>query len=415
MISAIFGGMPLLLLAASLYWAFRRRPGQRPAGTLSLSAFLGCFAIAFSAYEPAIRAMEDSITPDFSRLVSNSATLSAAASVASVLLFLNHDANEARRRLRWRLRLLAVAVATMAVAFVVTPRTLMWSAAELQGKLDEAPASLHVYSAAYIAFLGYAVYDCLTQTWTRSRTATRKSQRIGLRTTAVGCVFALLYTAYKTINAVGALFGWDAIPGGPRCTSLISPVSCAFSVTAPAVGVLLITAGLTLPAAVWPLTQFLRRRWERKSIADLDPLWQDFTAALPEIVLDDDATVEDEVDFLLHRRIVEINDGILTLRPYRSLTVQQAAIREVERRNLAGTADGDATVEAAVLAAALRAMRAGAELAFTPAAPAPRTSARAGDLRAETVWLRSVARAYAASDIVRTASHKAPMLETAQG
>ncbi|MEV4555710.1 MAB_1171c family putative transporter [Kitasatospora sp. NPDC049285] len=415
MISAIFGGMPLLLLAASLYWAFRRRPGQRPAGTLSLSAFLGCFAIAFSAYQPAIRTLEDSITPDFSRLVSNTATLSAAASVSSVLLFLNHDASEARRRLRWRLRLLGLAVATMAVAFMVTSRSLMWSAAELRGKLDEAPASLHIYSAAYIAFLGYAVYDCLTQTWARSRTATRKSQRIGLRTTALGCVFALLYAAYKTINAVAALFGWDAIPGGQRCTSLISPVSCAFGVTAPAVGVLLITAGLTLPAALWPLTQFLRRRWERKSIADLDPLWQDFTAALPEIVLDDDTIGENDADFLLHRRVVEINDGILTLRPYRSLTVQQAATREVERRNLAGTADGDAAVEAAILAAAIRAMRAGAEPEFARAPQAPGTAARAGDLRAETIWLRSVARAYAASDIVRTASREAPMLETAQG
>lgn len=348
-------------------------------------------------------------------MVSNSATLSAAASVASVLLFLNHDANEARRRLRWRLRLLALAVATMAVAFAVTPRTLMWSAAELHGQLDEAPVSLHVYSAAYIAFLGYAVYDCLAQTWARSRTATRKSQRIGLRTTAVGCVFALLYTAYKTVNAVGALFGWDVIPGGPHCTSLVTPVHCALSVTAPAVGVLLITAGLTLPAALWPLTQFLRRRWERQSIADLNPLWQDFTAALPEIILDDDAVIDNEIDFLLHRRVVEINDGILTLRPYRSLTVQQAATREVERRNLAGTADGDAVVEAAVLAAALRAMHSGDEPEFTLAPQAPGTAARAGNLRAETIWLRSVARAYAASDIVRTASREAPMLETAQG
>ncbi|GAB2712147.1 DUF6545 domain-containing protein [Kitasatospora kifunensis] len=115
------------------------------------------------------------------------------------------------------------------------------------------------------------------------------------------------------------------------------------------------------------------------------------------------------------RRIVEINDGILALRPYRSLAVQQAASREVERRNLAGTASGDAAVEAAVLAAALRALCTGAEPECALAAPTPRSTARAGDLRAETLWLRSVARAYAASDIVRTASHEAPMLGTLQG
>lgn len=413
MISAIFGGMPILLLTSSLYWAFRRRPGQRPAGTLSMSAFLACFAVAFSAYAPAIRALEDSVTPDFSRLVSNSATLSAAASVASVLLYLNHDAAEARRRVRRRLQLLTTAVITMVVAFAITPNSLRWSSAELHGHLDEAPTSLHVYSAAYIAYLGYAVYDCLTQTWTRSRTATRASQRLGLRTTAVGCIFALLYTAYKATNAVAAVFGWDAVPGGPRCTSLVTPVSCAFSVTAPAIGVLLITAGLTLPVAIWPITLFLRRRWERQSITDLGPLWEDFAAVLPEIVLEPDATTDGEADFLLHRRVVEINDGILSLRPYRSLAVHQAAAREVDRRNLAGTTGGDAIVEAAVLAAAIRALKAGSEPAPERAPQAPGTTARAGDLRAETVWLRSVARAYAANDVVRRASRETLILETA--
>ncbi|MFD0404164.1 MAB_1171c family putative transporter [Kitasatospora sp. NPDC127116] len=413
MINVIFGGMPLILLTASLYWAFRRRPGQRPAGTLSLSALLACFAVAFSAYQPTVRALEDAVALDLSRLVSNSATLSAGAAVSAVLLYLNYDVPEARRRIRWRLRLLAVAVATMAVAFAATPPELMWSTAETQGGLDEGPTSLHIYSAAYIAFLSYAVLDCLTQTWARSRKATRTTQRLGLRTTAAGCVVALLYTTYKTVNAIAALFGWNAIPDGGRCTSLVTPVSCAFSVTAPAVSVLLITTGLTLPAVLWPVTQFLRRRWERQSVSDLTPLWQDLTQVCPSVVF---RTVggETETDLVLHRRVVEVCDGILTLDEHRSRAVQQAAAAAVAATRHAGTDRGAAIVEAAVIAGAIRAARAGAPAQDDPAPQAAGADTREGDLRAEALWLRSVSRQYATNDIVhRAADHQVSVLTAA--
>ncbi|MFJ7275466.1 MAB_1171c family putative transporter [Kitasatospora sp. NPDC098663] len=413
MISAIFGGMPLMLLAASLYWAFRRRPGQRPAGTLSLSAFLACFALAFSAYQPTIRAIEDAVALDLSRLVSNSATLSAGASVSSVLLYLNYEAAEARRRVRWRLRLLGLAVATMAVAFALTPRAMMWSTAKAHGGLDPAPASLHIYSAAYIAFLSYAVYDCLTQTWTRSRRATRASQRLGLRTTAAGCVVALVYATYKAVNAIAALFGWNATPGGYRCTSLVTPVSCAFGVTAPAVSVLLITAGLTMPAVLWPLTQFLRHRWERQSITDLAPLWRDLTDVCPNVVLRTIGSAT-EADLILHRRVVEVCDGILTLDEHRSREVQQAATAIVATTRHIGTETGEAIVEAAVIAGAVRAARADAPFQADPAPQASGATAREGDLRAETLWLRSVSQHYANNSIVRhAADHQFPAFQTA--
>ncbi|MFJ7244512.1 MAB_1171c family putative transporter [Kitasatospora sp. NPDC098652] len=405
--------MPLILLTASLYWAFRRRPGRRPAGTWSLSALLACFALAFSAYQPTVRAVEDAIAPDLSRLVSNSATLSAGAAVSAVLLYLNYDAPEARRRIRWRLRLLAVAVATMSTAFAITPGELMWSRVETNGGPAEGPTSLHIYAFAYIAYLSYAVVDCLTQTWTRSRTATRTTQRLGLRTTAAGCAVALVYATYKTVNAGAALFGWNAFPGGPRCSSPVTPVSCAFSVTAPAVSVLLITTGLTLPAIVWPVTQLLRRRWERQSVADLTPLWRDLTQVCPSIVL---RTIggETETDLVLHRRVVEVCDGILTLDEHRSRAVQQAAAAAVATTRHAGTDRGAAIVEAAVVAGAIRAARAGAPAQDDPAPRAAGADAREGDLRAEAVWLRSVSRQYATAEIVlRAADHQVPALTAA--
>ncbi|MFJ6382734.1 MAB_1171c family putative transporter [Kitasatospora sp. NPDC092039] len=414
MISVIFGGMPILLLAASFYWAFRRRPGKRPPGTLSLSALLGAFAVAFSAYQPTVRALEDAVALDFSRLVSNSATLSAAASVSAVLIYLNHDAAEARQRVHQRLCLLATAVTTMAVAFALTPHTMVWSAVEIRGGLNAVPTSLHIYSAAYIAYLGYAVYDCLTQTWTRSKAATRTSQRLGLRMTALGCLFALVYAAYKTVNTVAALFGWNAVPGGPKCTSLFTPTSCAFSVAAPAISVFLITVGLTLPAVLWPLTQVLRRRWERKTAADLLPLWRDLTEVCPDVVL---RTIggSAESDLVLYRRVVEICDGILDLDAYRSRAIERLASDAVAHRGQRGTEAGAAIVEAAVVAAAIEAARTGTRPHDDPAPQATGESARAGDLRAEALWLRSVSQQYTTSDIVRTvvAAQRQTALEAA--
>ncbi|MFF2747796.1 MAB_1171c family putative transporter [Kitasatospora sp. NPDC058048] len=403
MISAIFGGMPLLLLAASFYWAFKRRPGRRPPGTLSLSALLACFAVAFSAYQPSVRALADSaVALDFPRLVSNSATLSAAASVSALLVYLNYSAADARRRVRQRVRLLALAVAIMAAAFAITPSSLVWSAVEQRGGLRTLPTSLHVYSVAYIAYLGYAVYDCLTQTWRRSKASTRTSQRIGLRMTALGCLFALTYAAYKTFNTVAALFDWEVLPDGSRCTSLVTPVDCGFTVTAPAVSVLLITIGLTLPAVLWPVTQFLRRRWERKTAADLLPLWHDLTEVSPSVVL---KTIggSAESDLVLHRRVVEVCDGILDLDAHRSRAVEQLAADAVAHRGQSGTETGAAIVEAAILAAAIEAARAGARPQADPAPQATGESVRAGSLRAEALWLRSVSQQYMANDIVRAA------------
>ncbi|MGW3183227.1 MAB_1171c family putative transporter [Kitasatospora sp. NPDC001119] len=406
MISAIFGGMPLLLLAASLYWAFKRRPGKRPPGTLSLSALLACFAVSFSAYQPAVRALADSaVALDFPRLVSNSATLSAAASVSALLCYLNHSAAEARRRVRLRLWLLAVAVGIMATTFALTPPSTVWSAVEHQGGLRTLPTSLHLYSMAYIAYLGYAVYDCLTQTWTRSKASTRTSQRVGLRMTALGCLFALAYTAYKTVNTVAALFGWNAIAGGARCTSLVTPADCAFSVTAPAVSVLLITIGLTLPAVLWPVTQFLRRRWERRTAADLLPLWRDLTEVSPNIVLKTigGAAESEPAALVLHRKVVEVCDGILVLDAHRSRAIEQLATDAVTRRGQSGTETGAAIIEASILAAAIEAARADAPPQDDPAPQATGESVRAGSLRAEALWLRSVSQQYTTSDIVRTA------------
>ncbi|MFD3937152.1 MAB_1171c family putative transporter [Streptomyces sp. NPDC058611] len=155
--------------------------------------------------------------------------------------------------------------------------------------------------------------------------------------------------------------------------------------------------GRALPALTWPVSQFLRRRWERRSFAALEPLWSEVTAVVAELVLDQGGAGADtrgqDVDFHLHRRVIEINDGVPALRGYRSPQVQAAAAEAVAGRGESDTPEGNAEVEAAVLTAAVAAKRAGEAPGTAEAPPAAGTHSRRGDLRAETEWLLLVTRA----------------------
>ncbi|MGI5054519.1 MAB_1171c family putative transporter, partial [Streptomyces sp. JAC18] len=176
-----------------------------------------------------------------------------------------------------------------------------------------------------------------------------------------------------------------------QCSSLVTS-TCAFSVTSPAIAVLLICLGLTWPAVLYPINQARRRRWETRSFELLRPLWQDLAAEMPQIVLSSAEDVEGssaDSDFRLQRRVIEISDGILDLRPYRSRRVRESAASNFHTT----TERSAAAVEAAVVRAALADSKAG-RYADEVAPPSVDAAARE-DLRADTQWLLLVADAYA--------------------
>ncbi|MFJ8776420.1 MAB_1171c family putative transporter [Streptomyces microflavus] len=384
MINILFTGTAVVLLCFAAYWV-RGRGGHRPTGTWAMAALLTSFALAFASYAPAVERAVESVVPHVARLLSNTFTLTAATAVLAFLFQLNLDRERADRQIRLRVIALAISVTGMTAFFV---------AEQLSGRN---PVLYACYVLIYISYLGYTAKDFLLQTWAHSKRSTRRSQRWGLRTTSVGCGFALLYAAYKLFALVSIGLGLGLIPDHARCSSPLAPFRCAFSVSAPAVAVLLITVGLTLPALLWPLSQLRRRRWERNSFTALEPLWREVTSAVPEVVLDPGTTEVDshDLDFHLHRRVIEINDCVLALRPYRRTSVRDAAAAEAARRGTAETPRGEAEVEAAVIAAAVAAKRTGLPLDVDEAPPATGTRSRKGDLPAETAWLLLVAEAYA--------------------
>ncbi|OII66390.1 MULTISPECIES: MAB_1171c family putative transporter [unclassified Streptomyces] len=372
----VFLGMALLLAAAAGYWVFGRGT-PRPAGTWAMGALLGAFALAFASYAPLVEDTVEALVPNVAQLLSNSASLAAATAVVAVILQLNLEPSQARRRIRVRLVLVVVAVVGMAILFAYEQMT------------HRSPRVYAVYLLLYVSYLGFAVVDFMVQAVRQSKSTRRGSVRVGLRMAAAGCVFALIYVAYKTTRLVDLGLGLGLIDSTSECSTLVG--RCAFSVTAPALAVLLICLGLTLPALAYPISQARRQRWEARSFEELGDLWQDLSAAMPHIVLSpaDAEDVSADSDFLLQRRVIEISDGILTLRPYRSRSVQEAA----QGAFGTGTVRDAAAVEAAVVKAALSSLETG-RFADDVAPPSAEAASRK-DLRADTEWLLLVADAYA--------------------
>jgi hypothetical protein len=113
-----------------------------------------------------------------------------------------------------------------------------------------------------------------------------------------------------------------------------------------------------------------------------------------------------DVDFRLYRRVIEIRDGRLVLRPYLAPGVAATARQLAEAAGLAGD-QLQATVEAASLAAALHAKAGEQDVrgATTASEGGGKPAGHPGgaDLCGEVAWLVQVARAFDRSPVVAAA------------
>lgn len=381
LVNALFVAMASILATVATYWLVGRG-SPRPAGSVAIGMLLASCALAFLAYTPMVMRTADDVFPNLSRLMSNSASMGAATSIVAASFQVNLAPEEARRRIRLRLIVAAALLAGMT-------GLVMW-----EGLTAPSGMAYALYLGLFISYLSLAIVDFLRQALRQSRSTRRVSIRFGLRLAATGCFFGLVYSAYKAAVLTSLGLGLHLVQRDePHCSSLVAP-PCVFSVSAPALAVLFIGVGLTLPAVVYPISQARRRRWETRSFVALEPLWSDLAAAVPHIVLpaSDPGGDMNDPGFFLQRRVVEISDGLLALRPYRSQEVLEALQVSVE----AGTRRGAAFVEAELTRAALAGLRSGRPLAESAEAVAvPSSFPREGDLRAETDWLVAVADAYA--------------------
>ncbi|MFI8361530.1 MAB_1171c family putative transporter [Streptomyces sp. NPDC085612] len=134
--------------------------------------------------------------------------------------------------------------------------------------------------------------------------------------------------------------------------------------------------------------------WARayRSYRALYPLWRDLYESSPDIALEPPGASVSDLDYRLHRRVVEIRDGWRDLRPYIDRAAPGTDLPDAAAEG-AGTEQRQAVTEAAQIRRALSAKRAGT---------VPRDNKDAGDFddrntdnfRAEVAWLTRVVAAY---------------------
>ncbi|MFF4398670.1 MAB_1171c family putative transporter [Streptomyces sp. NPDC001480] len=130
----------------------------------------------------------------------------------------------------------------------------------------------------------------------------------------------------------------------------------------------------------------------------LEPLWSALRTELPQIAFDASAATRRpapwRAEFALYRRVIEIRDGHLALRPYVPTDVAAWAAEAADR-----SADRRAVLEAATIAAALESKRAGHRQGG-PHSVGPAPERIAGTIAAEAAWLLKVATAFTSSSTV---------------
>jgi hypothetical protein len=173
----------------------------------------------------------------------------------------------------------------------------------------------------------------------------------------------------------------------------------------------LMVAGVTMPAWGSRLKIPALYLWfgKRRTYRRLYPLWNDLYRVQPEIALTPprshlaDAFVFRDLDFRLYRRVVEIRDGTLALRPYLDPAVIEQVL-DLCRSSKLSNEETLVTVEAAAIAASLHARKEGRpERANVPLDVYPPEDYGGADVASEAETLVRVARCYGRSPIVRAA------------
>lgn len=234
--------------------------------------------------------------------------------------------DHARRTARlWLLAGLAVVVGLFTLFDLLTPS-------------QQRPADFTVY---YVHDQVYAAYLTLYITaytlgelilargcWTLGRRSPRTPVRTGLIMVAIGAVITLGYSAVRIANVTAAtLFDttlaarWEDIAW--ICGDL---------------GSILTLAGWLIPTLTDRAQRIRYRIRLRRIHAQLHPLWQALHDAAPEITLEADSSdrAQRRITFRLYRRVVEIHDGRLLLRPYLDAAVRQTSTAHHRAEGLRG-------------------------------------------------------------------------------
>ncbi len=351
-------------------------------------------ALALTVLLPPVYLASDRLAgvPNLARLLAHGLVLATGWAVQAFLLQLNYPDGSAWRRVRWLGWLTAGALAVMAVLFALAP--VDDDSLEFMTRYADAPFMLE-YWLVFLASLGLALSNVVRLSWRYADLTDRVALRLGLRVSAAGGVAGLGYVAHEGFYATARRLGLG-YPLGDK--EMLTSVLVAVATS-------LMIIGSTMPAWGPRVGIPALYRWvgRYRAYRRLYPLWRALVEATPEIALlppssaPMDALTVRDLGFRLYRRVVEIRDGRLALRPYLDPALAEDARTRCRAAGVP-TEAAEAVVEAACLAAALQAKRRGQPANPTP--PPLRTLGGA-DLSTEAAMLERVARCYRRSLIVR--------------
>lgn len=294
MIDALFFAVGLLAVAIGVWRAMRaRRTGAGSGLAISLIAL----GLAFCFLANSAQEMESRLYPSLGRLLSNLATMVAAYGISVTVAEIG---GVAHRRRRTRLIVLLVALVVLAGSFFAT-RGLP-TGVGLFDELYRSNPTLIAYIVVYTLYLGYAVAEIAVVSVGAVRTGTG-AFRVGLGLVFVGCLVAFVYLTGKIVDLIRDVAAEH--PVAAVCRGAFSSLDCALAVGFPAIAVLLLVIGLTVPA--FPAA--VRALRDSRARTELRPLRTHLAERYPDVVRLDDVRGSGRERLLT--MMSEISDGLL--------------------------------------------------------------------------------------------------------
>ncbi|OMI39966.1 MAB_1171c family putative transporter [Streptomyces sparsogenes] len=372
----------------------RAEPAQR-----DVAGFALCVGTAMLLNAPVVLDALDHLVPSPATelLVTYELKAAAATFLSLVALALGPPGSgSAPVRRRRRIR---AAVAVQAAALV-----LFFTAgvAEEGASAVAAPGrgwALAAYNVLFAGYICWCLHVLARALFRHTRRTPPGPLRMGLRLAALATATGVVWALWALDDAAANVAAGRQDMGEDLLSTTLGMVTAVLA-----------AAGAT--ATLWGdrVARPLRRLRARRAHKRLEPLWSALYAELPEIALDPRAARRSpglrQAEFALYRRVIEIRDGSLALRPYQQPEAPTWAGEALGRAGPA-TAAGNpeaaltaAVVEAAVIAAALENKRAGRPRGGTPG-PGRRTPAeRLETTEDEAAWLVRVTHAFTRSPVV---------------
>jgi hypothetical protein len=383
-----------LLVVCLVYQLLALRRDPRNPVRRGLAVMFGALTVAVvPGVEPVYLAFDAFVgVPNAARYVQHLGAITGFCAVQILLRFVARDPAAARAGVWPRVGGLVAVAAVMLVLFSLAPLDVE-APDDFVERYGGAPW-VAPYLVLYLAYLTVGVVDVVVSCQQHARrSGDTPWLRLSFRLLQLAGVIGLAYLASKLVVTVAVARGIrPPMPDGAVSRVLVS----AGAICAATAVLLPVVRARVVAARDW------RRRWRLHRT--LYPLWMDIARVVPHVRLHGSgrhgrlAHVRDAVldmPWLLYRRVIEIQDGLLDLRFHRDPDAAPTAATLAERAGLSG-AEFRAVVEAADIVCAVRAMETGATARVSDGAVPPLTQG-ADDLPA---WLGRVARAYADSPVV---------------